>query len=258
MYYINKFSPCREESIFTLGECKEIIRQVLSAVEYLHTHWIIHRDLKTSNLLLSNRGVVQVADFGLARRLGPDADQLTPVVVTLWYRAPELLLGAKKYTTAIDMWSVGCILVELLLGRPLFPGKTEIDQIDCIFKVFGYPNELIWPGCTKLTGLASFLPSKYSSIPPASHNLRSIFLKRGVSLSDSGFDLLLKCFTFDPRKRITATEALNHEFFREMPLPKDPAHFPSWPSIKGAKEEKPGKILRRSEKTPEAPHSRYQ
>jgi cell division cycle 2-like len=79
-------------------------------VGHLHTHWIVHRDLKTSNLLLSNRGIVQVADFGLARRLGPKAEQLTPVVVTLWYRAPELLLGAKEYTSAIDMWSVGCIL----------------------------------------------------------------------------------------------------------------------------------------------------
>lgn len=236
-----------------MGEVKEIIRQVLSAVEHLHRHWIIHRDLKTSNLLLSNRGIVQVADFGLARRLGPKVEQLTSVVVTLWYRAPELLLGAKTYSTAIDLWSVGCILVELLLGRPLLPGKTEIDQIDQIFRIFGYPNEMIWPGCSNLTGLTTFPSAKYASIPPPSVTLRTIFLKRGVELSDAGYDLILKCFTYNPEKRITAAAALKHEFFMETPMPKDPSHFPSWPSLKGAKEARPSKIQRN---TPEAPHIR--
>jgi cell division cycle 2-like len=224
-------------------------------VGHLHTHWIVHRDLKTSNLLLSNRGIVQVADFGLARRLGPKAEQLTPVVVTLWYRAPELLLGAKEYTSAIDMWSVGCILAELLLGRPLLPGKSEIDQIDQIFRIFGFPSEFSWPACTKtLTNLSSFSPAKYSHVPPPSVTLRAIFIKRRVELSDSGFDLLLRCLEYDPRKRITAIEALNHAFFRDLPLPKDPAHFPSWPSLKGAKEARPTKLRR---ETPEAPHVRH-
>lgn len=237
-------------SIFSLGESKEIIRQVLSAVDHLHTHWIVHRDLKTSNLLLSNRGIVQVADFGLARRLGPNAEQLTPVVVTLWYRAPELLLGSKSYTSSIDMWSVGCILVELLLGRPLLPGKTEIDQLDWIFRIFGVPDEITWPGCTKLPGMSSVPLSKYASVPPARYNLHAIFQKRGVELSDSGYDLLLKCFAFDPKKRITAREALKHFFFTEQPLPKDPSLFPSWPSVKGAKESHPTK---KPKNTPEAP-----
>lgn len=189
---------------------------------------------------MSNRGIVQVADFGLARRLGPRAEQLTPVVVTLWYRAPELLLGTKVYDSSIDMWSVGCILAELLLGRPLLPGKTEIDQIDWIFKTFGYPDEIVWPGCTKnLPNLANFARHKYANVPPARYNLQAIFTKYGVDLSDSGYDLLLKCFTYDPKRRITASEALRHEFFREAPLPKDPSQFPSWPSIKGAKEARP-------------------
>lgn len=237
-------------SIFTLGECKEIIRQVLSAVDHLHTHCIVHRDLKSSNLLISNRGIVQVADFGLARRLGPHAEQLTPVVVTLWYRAPELLLGSKSYTSSIDMWSVGCILAELLLGRPLLPGKTELDQLDCIFRIFGVPDEVVWPGCMALSGMSTVPLSKYTSIPPARYNLSTIFSKRHVELSEAGYDLLLKCFTFDPRKRISAREALNHEFFREHPLPKDPSLFPSWPSVKGAKESHP---IKRTRNTPEAP-----
>lgn len=244
-----------DQSIFTLGESKEIIRQVLSAVEHLHKHWIVHRDLKTSNLLLSNRGKVQVADFGLARRLGPRAEQLTPVVVTLWYRAPELLLGDKSYTSAIDMWSVGCILAELLLGRPLLPGKTEIDQIDWIFRVFGYPDELTWPECKKLSGLSSISAAKYISIPPAIYNLNAIFTKRHIPLSDAGYDLLLRCFEYDPKKRITAREALGHEWFREQPVPKGAEQFPSWPSVKGAKEAKPAKMGRRG--TPEAPHLKH-
>ena len=221
-------------------------------MEHLHSHWIVHRDLKTSNLLISNRGTVQVADFGLARRLGPTANQLTPVVVTLWYRAPELLLGAKTYTSSIDMWSVGCILAELLLGRPLLPGKTELDQLDWIFRVFGVPDEVVWPGCSSLSGMSSVPLSKYASIPPARYNLHAIFTKRGIELSDAGYDLLLKCFTFDPRKRLTAREALTHPFFREHPLPKDPSHFPSWPSVKGAKETLP---VKRTRNTPEAPRN---
>lgn len=237
-------------SIFTLGESKEIIRQVLSAVDHLHTHWIVHRDLKTSNLLISNQGIVQVADFGLARRLGPKAEHLTPVVVTLWYRAPELLLGAKTYTSAVDMWSVGCILAELLCGRPLLPGKSEIDQLDWIFRIFGLPDEIVWPGWTKLPGMSSVPVSKYAAVPPARYNLHAIFAKRGVELSDAGYDLLLRCFAFDPKKRITAREALEHPFFKEQPLPKDPSLFPSWPSVKGAKEVQPTKKTRR---TPEAP-----
>lgn len=176
----------------------------------------------------------------MARRLGPRAEQLTPVVVTLWYRAPELLLGTKVYDSSIDMWSVGCILAELLLGRPLLPGKTEIDQMDWIFKTFGYPDEIVWPGCTKkLPNLANFARQKYANVPPARYNLQAIFTKYGVELSDSGYDLLLKCFTYDPKRRISASEALRHEFFREAPLPKDPSQFPSWPSIKGAKEARP-------------------
>ena len=233
---------CRDHSIFTLGESKEIIRQVLSAVEHLHRHWIVHRDLKSSNLLLSNRGRVQVADFGLARRLGPLAEHLTPVVVTLWYRSPELLLGAKKYDSAVDMWSVGCILAELLLGRPLMPGKSEPDQLDKIFRLFGLPDEIIWPGCsTQLPGYSSIPLSKYSHVPPAIYNLNAVFTKYGVSLSDAGYDLLLRCFTFDPKRRITASEALNHEFFKEHPLPKDPSLFPSWPSFQKAKKAKNNK-----------------
>ena len=101
-----------------------------SSAALMHDNWYIHRDLKTSNLLLNNRGEIKVADFGLARKYGSPMGNMTQMVVTLWYRAPELLLGSKDYTTAIDMWSVGCIFAELLLNEALLPGRSEIDQLD--------------------------------------------------------------------------------------------------------------------------------
>ena len=109
--------------------------QLLRGVAHLHDNWIIHRDLKTSNLLLSHKGVLKIADFGLAREYGSPLKEYTAVVVTLWYRSPELLLATKKYSTGVDIWSVGCIFGELMLMKALFPGKNEKDQLDKIFKV---------------------------------------------------------------------------------------------------------------------------
>lgn len=120
---------------FQMSEVKCLMKQMLSGIAHLHDNWIIHRDLKTSNLLLSHNGVMKIADFGLAREYGSPLREYTPVVVTLWYRCPELLLGCKKYSTAVDMWSVGTIFGELMLLKALFPGKNEKDQLDKIFKV---------------------------------------------------------------------------------------------------------------------------
>ncbi len=198
---------------------------------HLHAHWIVHRDLKTSNLLLNNQGQVQVADFGLARRLGPQSERLTPVVVTLWYRAPELLLGCQEYSAGVDVWSVGCILAELLIGRPLLPGKTEIDQVDKIFSLLGYPRNTN-SSLRQLERLQMFPSTKYQG-RSAAYCIRALMSKFEVDLSESGMDLLLKCLELDPAKRITAKEALEHEFFKEQPLPCDPALFPSWPINRG-------------------------
>lgn len=115
---------------FLPSEIKTLLQQILSATEFLHSHWILHRDLKTSNLLMNNRGEIKIADFGMARYYGdPLPTQLTQLVVTLWYRSPELLLGAEKYGAEIDMWSIGCIFGELLKKEPLFQGKNEVDQL---------------------------------------------------------------------------------------------------------------------------------
>ncbi|CAI2738046.1 unnamed protein product, partial [Dicrocoelium dendriticum] len=119
---------------FSVGEVKCLLLQLLRAVRHLHDNWILHRDLKTSNLLLSHQGILKVGDFGLAREYGSPLKHYTEVVVTLWYRAPELLLGVKQYTCPIDLWSVDCIFAEFLLQRPLFPGKGEVDELNIIFR----------------------------------------------------------------------------------------------------------------------------
>lgn len=110
----------------------------------MHSNWIIHRDLKLPNLLYSNSGLLKVADFGLARTFGEPTRPLTPHVVTLWYRPPELLFGSKIYTKALDMWAVGCIMGELLIQKPLLPGKNELDQVHRICNLLGSPTNSIW------------------------------------------------------------------------------------------------------------------
>ncbi|XP_019367252.1 PREDICTED: cyclin-dependent kinase 11A isoform X3 [Crocodylus porosus] len=207
---------------FLPGEVKTLMIQLLRGVKHLHDNWILHRDLKTSNLLLSHSGILKVGDFGLAREYGSPLKPYTPVVVTLWYRAPELLLGAKEYSTAIDMWSVGCIFGELLTQKPLFPGKSEIDQINKVFKELGTPSEKIWPGYNELPAVKKMTFTEYPF-----NNLRKRF---GALLSDQGFDLMNKFLTYYPGRRITAEDGLKHEYFRETPLPIEPAMFPTWPA----------------------------
>nr|XP_033778228.1 cyclin-dependent kinase 11B isoform X4 [Geotrypetes seraphini] len=207
---------------FLPGEVKTLMIQLLRGVKHLHDNWILHRDLKTSNLLLSHAGILKVGDFGLAREYGSPLKPYTPVVVTLWYRAPELLLGAKEYSTAIDMWSVGCIFGELLTQKPLFPGKSEIDQINKVFKDLGSPSEKIWPGYNELPAVKKMTFTEYPY-----NNLRKRF---GALLSDQGFDLMNKFLTYCPARRINAEDGLKHEYFRETPLPIDPSMFPTWPA----------------------------
>ncbi|KAK3086723.1 hypothetical protein FSP39_022509 [Pinctada imbricata] len=160
------------------------------------------------------------ADFGLARKYEMSVKPMTPMVVTLWYRAPELLLGSKEQSTAIDMWSAGCILGELLAHRPLLPGRSEIEQIDLIVDMFGTPSESIWPGFSMLPEMEKITLKKQPY-----NNVRATF----PWLTDSGIRLLNLLFMYNPKKRATAEDALENSYFKEQPLPCDPELMPSFP-----------------------------
>ena len=211
-----------KKQVFLPGEVKCLIQQLIRAVAHLHDNWILHRDLKTSNLLLSHKGILKVGDFGLAREYGSPLKEYTSIVVTLWYRAPELLLGCKEYSTPIDVWSVGCIFAELLAMTALFPGKSEVDQLNRIFKDLGTPNERVWPGYDQLP-----LPKKMTFTDYPISQLRKKF---ATLTSELGLSLLQGLLTYDPKQRLTAEVALKHSYFKELPLPIDPAMFPTWPA----------------------------
>ncbi|KAF8711855.1 Serine/Threonine protein kinase, catalytic domain, partial [Rhizoctonia solani] len=253
-------------SPFLQSEIKTLLRQLISAVAHCHANWVLHRDLKTSNLLMNNRGQIKVADFGLARTFGDPLGDMTQLVVTLWYRlvvssalgkraysrlssAPELLLGEAAYSTAVDMWSVGCIFGELLLHEPLFQAKGEMELLSMIFKLLGHPDEKSWPGFSKLP-----LAKTVNTSAAWPSTLRTKF----PHLTRAGLDLLSSLLAYDPAQRISAEEALNHPYFscvlfrpsassralctifRESPLPKHPSLFGSFPSVAaGEKRRKP-------------------
>jgi cell division cycle 2-like protein len=224
---------------FTVSEVKCLLNQLLMGMEYLHDNWILHRDIKTSNLLLNNHGILKIADFGLARPYGSPIRAYTHVVVTLWYRAPELLLGTPTYTPAIDIWAVGCVFAEMLTRDPIFKGKNEGDQVDKIFKVLGSPDNRNWPGFAVLPHAKNFNFTK-----KAPNNLRKQFSED--RLSTSGLDLMNRLLGYCPEKRITAREALEHTYWEEMPAMKDPDLMPTWPSRtdgrKGRKDQTPEQI----------------
>lgn len=214
---------------FSTSEVKCLMLQLLEGVKYLHDNWILHRDLKTSNLLFNNKGELKICDFGLSRQYGSPLKPYTPLVVTLWYRAPELLLGAKQYSTAIDMWSIGCIMAEMLANEPLFRGNSEVNQLDKIFRTLGTPSEKIWHGFSELPGSkANFVKQPYNLLrkkfPAASFTGTTV-------LSELGFDLLNRLLTYDPEMRITADEALEHDWFREVPLPTSKDFMPTFPPL---------------------------
>ncbi|VDN06556.1 unnamed protein product [Thelazia callipaeda] len=208
---------------FRTGEVKTLLHQLLSGVAHMHDEWILHRDLKTSNLLLSHKGVLKIGDFGLSREFGDPLKPYTPVVVTLWYRAPELLLGVKEYSTAVDIWSCGCIFAEFLKLKPLFPGKGEIDQINKIFVELGTPDDSVWPGFSSLPGpkktvFDRFEPGELDKKFPA--NL----------IDEMGLEFIKQLLMYDPSKRISAHEALRHHWFQHYPHPTPPEMFPTWPA----------------------------
>ncbi|XP_010503484.1 PREDICTED: cyclin-dependent kinase G1 isoform X1 [Camelina sativa] len=220
----------RTKQPFSTSEVKCLMIQLLEGIKYLHSNWIIHRDLKPSNLLLNNSGELKICDFGMARQYGSPIKPYTQLVVTQWYRSPELLLGTKEYSTAVDMWSIGCIMAELLSLKPLFRGKSQndIDQLQQIFAVLGTPSETNWPGFTSLPGAkAKFRKQPYNLLRK---KFPAVSFTGAPILSELGFDLLNRLLNFDPEKRLTVDEALSHGWFDEAPLQKSKEFMPTFAS----------------------------
>jgi len=179
----------------------------LNGTAKCHKHKVLHRDLKPQNLLINRDGILKLADFGLARAFGIPVKNFTHEVVTLWYRAPDILMGSKDYNTSVDIWSVGCIFAEIVTKRPLFPGKNDDDQLTKIFKIRGTPTQDEWPGITELAGYKADFPV-YEKEDLAHHV---------PGLDAEGLDLLEQMLVHDPNKRISAKDALKHPYLKDVP-----------------------------------------
>ncbi|XP_047069157.1 cyclin-dependent kinase C-3 [Lolium rigidum] len=185
------------------SQVKVYMGQLLKGLHYCHVNNVLHRDIKGANLLISGDKLLKIADFGLARPFTRDGS-FTNHVITLWYRPPELLLGATNYAEAVDIWSVGCIFAEFLLRKPLFPGRTEQEQLSKIFELCGYPNEDNWPGASKLPLYKTINPAT-----PTKRRLRDIL----KNFDCHAVELIDRMLILNPSQRISAQDALSATYF---------------------------------------------
>ncbi|KAL8945118.1 MAG: hypothetical protein Q9211_000330, partial [Gyalolechia sp. 1 TL-2023] len=213
---------------FSEPQIKCYMLQLLEGLRYLHANKILHRDMKAANLLINNQGVLQIADFGLARPYDDPPPQpgkgggearrdYTTLVVTRWYRPPELLLQLRRYTTAIDMWGVGCVFGEMFKGKPILAGTSDLNQAQMIFDLVGSPTEENMPGWSSLPGCDGV-----RSFSPRPSTLAQVFRQEG----SSAISLLNELLKLDWRKRINAIDALQHPYFDSHPLPARPGDIP--------------------------------
>uniref|UniRef100_A0A7N0TL72 Protein kinase domain-containing protein n=2 Tax=Kalanchoe fedtschenkoi TaxID=63787 RepID=A0A7N0TL72_KALFE len=208
---------------FTEPQVKCYMQQLLSGLDYCHRHGILHRDIKGSNLLIDNNGILKIADFGLASFFDPYRKvQMTSHVVTLWYRPLELILGATQYGVGVDLWSVGCILGELYYGRPIMPGKTEVEQLHKIFKLCGSPSEDLWRK-SRLSNAATFKPRE---------RYRRCIAETFKDFPTPAIRLIETLLSLDPAARGTAARALKSEYFSVEPRACDPSDLPNYPPNK--------------------------
>uniref|UniRef100_A0A0B6ZPS9 Cyclin-dependent kinase 20 n=1 Tax=Arion vulgaris TaxID=1028688 RepID=A0A0B6ZPS9_9EUPU len=208
------------ENPLTEAQVKSYMLMLLKGIAYCHENNIMHRDLKPANLLISSTGHLKIADFGLARVFQNKGDRLySHQVATRWYRAPELLYGARKYDEGVDLWAVGCIFGELLNNSPIFPGETDIEQLCLVVKVLGTPNEKTWPGMSELD-----LPDFHKISFP---NKAPIPLEEIVpDASKEALDLVKQFLMYPSKARISAKKALLHPYFFTEPLPAHHSELP--------------------------------
>jgi serine/threonine-protein kinase BUR1 len=215
---------------FQEAQIKCYMLQLFKGLRYLHDNHILHRDMKAANLLINNRGRLQIADFGLARHYdepvplrgkgnGEARREYTSLVVTRWYRPPELLLQLRKYTPAIDMWGAGCVFGEMFKRKPILAGQSDIHQAQIIFELVGSPTDRNMPGWSELPGAEAI-----RAFPPSNGGLAARFRE----LSNLGLSLISDLMRLDWRKRINAIDAIDHPYFQENPKPmreEDIPHF---------------------------------
>ncbi|XP_059622072.1 cyclin-dependent kinase 2 [Phlebotomus argentipes] len=194
----------QKKDLLTPKLVKSYMHQMLDALAFCQAHRILHRDLKPQNLLVDKAGHIKLADFGLARCFNIPMSSYTHEVVTLWYRAPEILLGTKLYTTAVDTWSLGCIFAEMIIKRALFPGDSEIQQLYKIFELLGTPNNNTWPGIAQMPEYKASFPRWERQSLPAE------IIRQGAD------QLLLQLLEFDPHRRISAQNAMLDSYFSDM------------------------------------------
>jgi len=194
-----------ERSALDLRIVQSFMCQLLTGIAFCHENRVLHRDLKPQNLLINRRGELKIGDFGLARAFGVPVNTFSNEVVTLWYRAPDVLLGSRTYSTSIDIWSCGCIFAEMMSGVPLFRGKDNQDQLLHIMRIIGTPDE------RTLRKIATDSPEitikqypRYPKVP---------FENVVPKAPPLAIDLLERMLQFDPAKRISAAEALTHPYF---------------------------------------------
>eukprot|EP01102_Stenamoeba_stenopodia_P020965 TRINITY_DN8337_c0_g1_i1.p1 TRINITY_DN8337_c0_g1~~TRINITY_DN8337_c0_g1_i1.p1 ORF type:complete len:328 (-),score=57.30 TRINITY_DN8337_c0_g1_i1:103-1086(-) len=214
------------------ADIKSCMHMILTGVEFLHKHWILHRDLKPDNILIDSKGVLKLADFGLARAYSSPDRLMTSQVVTRWYRAPELLYGARLYGYGVDIWAVGCIFAELMLRRPYLPGDSDLNQLAKIFAALGTPTEAQWPGMSTLPDFIEFKPCIATP-------LSMLF----TAATPDTLDLLAQMLKFDPNTRCTATEALNHTYFNSPPAATPPEQIKIVPKTEQPSEKKRPGVL---------------
>jgi cyclin-dependent kinase 7 len=202
--------------VLSAADIKAYMLGMLNALCHCHENWVVHRDIKPNNFLISRDGMIKLTDFGLSRIYGAAQKRYTNQVFARWYRPPELLFGSTCYGPGVDIWALGCVFGELLLRKPLFVGETDVEVLSKVFNLLGTPDgDETWSGLKHMPAFVAF-PSRDPK------PLKTIF----PGVESEALELLHRMLCFDPRRRITAKDALDHAYFKVKPAPTQPEKLP--------------------------------